>query len=82
MANNYGKKVVEVKKEKTEVMFKVGTDGDIPQVLNPIREIKKFGKTYRVYNRKEYQEVITKLKETLNVMDGIIIGNNKNLDTK
>ena len=77
MANNYGKKVVEVKKEKTEVMFQVGTVGDIPQVLNPIREVKKFGKIYRVYNKKEYSEVLTKLKETLNVVDGIIIGNNK-----
>ena len=29
MANNYGKKVVEVKKEKTEVMFQVDSTEDI-----------------------------------------------------
>ena len=54
MANNYGKKVVEVKKEKTEVMFQVGTKEDV-QAIEQLREvldtITKFGKTYNVYSK-------------------------------
>lgn len=54
MANNYGKKVVEVKKEKTEVMFQVGSKEDI-EALNQGRKVLKylykFGKAYNVYSK-------------------------------
>ena len=54
MANNYGKKVVEVKKEKTEVMFQIGSKEDI-EALNQGRKVLKylyrFGKAYNVYSK-------------------------------
>ena len=54
MANQFGKKVVEVKKEKTEVMFQVGTKADnkaIEQGREIIRSVSKYGKQYNVYSK-------------------------------
>ena len=74
MANNYGKKVVEVKKEKTEVMFQVGTKEDV-QAIEQLREvldtITKFGKTYNVYS---------KTKQILNSIISIQVVNNIKLE--
>ena len=54
MANQFGKKSVEVKKEKTEVLFQVGTEGDnkaIEQGREILRNISKYGKQYNVYSK-------------------------------
>ena len=54
MANQYGNKVVEVKKEKTEVLFQVGTEGDIKAIEQGreiIGTISKYGKQYNVFKK-------------------------------
>ena len=54
MANDYGKKVVEVKKKKTEVMFQVDSMEDISQQVQGKEVLKtktQYGKTYNVYSK-------------------------------